>query len=205
MQTATCLEEFSFTGDLTSHFSEGRDGGLWLPPSAGPDGNLPAIWELQQAALWPPLMAAQRTGSLQPCLTAFSEAAVASTRAAVGSHLHACIHALLRSERKGAQDSTAPPTNALLEDLLQWLRPVAFAALLQSLQLLFRVLHWFYGGCAVLMDASLSTVDVRSPLSLSFPRKHLRFGMHGVSNLGDLLRSMQACSCCCVILLSKAP
>lgn len=163
---ATSLEAFSFTGDLTSHFSKGGEGGLGLPPSAGPDGNLPAIWELQQAALWPPLMAAQRTGSLEPCLSAYSEAAVAATRSAVGSHLHACVHALLRSERKGAGESMAPPTNAPLEDLLQWLRPVAFAALLQSLQLLLRVLQWFYGGCAVLMDASLGTVDVRNSISL---------------------------------------
>jgi hypothetical protein len=105
-------------------------------------------------------MAAQRTSSLQPCLSAYSDAAVAATRTAVGSHLHACVHALLRSEREGGQE-TAPPTNAPLEELLQWLRPVAFAALLQSLQLLLRVLHWFYSGCAVLMDASLGTVDVR--------------------------------------------
>ena len=157
VQAATSLEAFSFTGDFTKHFAEGGEGGLGLQPSPGDDGSLPAVWEVQQAALWPPLMAAQRTESLQPCLAAFSEAAVAATRTAVGSHVRACVHALLRSENKGA------PTKAPLEDLLQWLRPAAFAALLQSLQLLLRVLQWFYGGCGVLMDASLGTVDVRHP------------------------------------------
>lgn len=163
-QGASSLEDFSFTGELTSHFTDGGDGGMGLPPQPGPDGTLPAIWELQQAALWPPLMAAQRTGALKSCLSAFADAAVAATRSAVGAHLHACVHALLRSERKSAKDSTGvpPSLNAPLEELLQWLRPIAFAALLQSLQLLLRVLHWFYSGCGVFMDACLGTVNVRT-------------------------------------------
>lgn len=54
----------------------------------------------------------------------------------------------------------APPESAPMEDLLQWLRPAAFLALLQSLALLLRVVHWFFEGCGVLMDAALSAVQV---------------------------------------------
>lgn len=152
------MENFTFHGDLTRHFTSAAHG-VGLPPTAAADGTLPAIWELQQASLWPPFMAAQRCGQLNKSLDSFSEAAVTATKAAITSHLHACVQALLKGDR-GAGGAVAPPASAPMEDLLQWLRPAAFLALLQSLALLLRVVHWFYEGCGVLMDAALSAVQV---------------------------------------------
>lgn len=158
MQEASTLEHFTFHGDLTGHFSSTALG-VGLPPTPAPDGTLPAIWELQQASLWPPVMAAQRCSRLEQCLQSFTDASVAATKAAITSHLHASIQALLKSDR-GAGGAVAPPQSAPMEDLLQWLRPAAFLALLQSLALLLRVVHWFFEGCGVLMDAALSAVQV---------------------------------------------
>lgn len=158
MQEASTFEHFTFHGGLTGHFSSTALG-VGLPPTPAPDGSLPAIWELQQAALWPPFMAAQRCKRLDQCLESFSEAAVAATKAAITGHLHACIQALLKGDR-GAGGAVAPPESAPMEDLLQWLRPAAFLALLQSLALLLRVVHWFYEGCGVLMGAALTAVQV---------------------------------------------
>eukprot|EP00892_Ulva_mutabilis_P010260 jgi/Ulvmu1/7606/UM038_0031.1 len=157
LQEASSLENFTFHGDLTGHFTSTALG-VGLPPTAGADGALPAIWELEQAALWPPFMAAHRSSHLHKSLASFSEAAVDATKAAIASHLYACVQALLKGDR-GAGGAVAPPASAPVEDLLQWLRPAAFLALLQSLALLLRVLHWFYEGCGVLMDAALSAVQ----------------------------------------------
>lgn len=130
------------------------------------DGALPAIWELQQASLWPPFMAAQRCCRLEPCLESFADAAVAATKSAISAHLHACVQALLKSDR-GAGGATAPPDSAPMEDLLQWLRPAAFLALLQGLALQLRVVNWFYEGCGVLMDAALAAVQVWAIVCIS--------------------------------------
>ena len=175
------LDGALFDGDLHTQLAECPTAGLGAAPAPDVDGALPPVWSLQQAALWPALIASQRSGLLTDALGAFAKGATAAVRAALAAHVQACAAALLRGDRTAGHGGTrpassSPPPNAAMEEQLRWLRPSAALALLQSVLLLMRALRWFYGGCGALAEAALVSVGVRvaslwRPLRLALPTR----------------------------------
>ena len=63
-----------------------------------------------------------------------------------------------------------PPANAPMEELLRWLRPSAFVALLESVSVLLRTLQWFYSGCGALLEAALLSAQAPAADSAAVQR-----------------------------------
>ena len=172
-RSAAPFDPSLFAADLHIVLAECATSGLGTEPVPAPDGSLPPVWELQQAALWPCLLAAHGCACLPEALEAFETGAKTATRAALATHLHATVTAILQGDRTLSQDGAAeaagapsvrgglPPETATMEELLQWLRPSALLGLLQATLLLLRTMRWFYGGCRALFDACLLSIHVR--------------------------------------------
>ena len=65
----------------------------------------------------------------------------------------------------GAKAGGLPPPGAAMDEQLQWLRPSAFAALLESMLVVLRTLQWFHSGCEALLHAAMLSIQVQPELA----------------------------------------
>jgi hypothetical protein len=171
-QTGCASQGFDLSGvDVEVLCSSCELPGIGVPVGAMPGGQLPAVWELQQAAMAPPLICVHRLGHIASCLQSFTDAAVASVRAAMAEHLRATVGRVLAME--GASESTqGMPTAQSLEEQLRGMKPLSGITILQSMALLLEVLLWFYRGCSILVSSALQSATVRSLTIMCLVRRN---------------------------------